>query len=104
LLLLYQYISAVKETSMEEASAKDALDHGDSKEPSKSLPSPKDHAQTLRNFYAQYNISLDALGNKNGEDGYLPHRFVRLHPAFDSGETLKQLKVQTERALLLVET
>ena len=54
----------------------------------------KDHQSELRKFYANYDIALDDLLTEGADESmYLRHRFVRLHPAFDAEETLKQLKV-----------
>jgi hypothetical protein len=55
------------------------------------LPAPTDdNYEKLQRYYAQYGISTDSL-----REDRLPYRFVRLHPAFDKEETLKQLKVST---------
>lgn len=46
-------------------------------------------SKKLRDYYAKYNISLDAL-----KEGNTSHRFIRLHPAFSWDDTLQKLKVR----------
>lgn len=46
--------------------------------------------QQLRDHYAQFNISVDALDASH----HAIHRFVRIHPAFPIDETILMLKVK----------